>query len=690
MEPQIDPLGPVLAVRDCVKDRLASVFLDENTALYARLATALEDVSHNRWSTWEELRFHLFHVMLDPVAPIPILLEASTSTNGFRKELQALAAAFDSSPSLAHLISADSNCLIRRLVQERGILFFVCNYFTPFYYFSGQKKADPRHPAIRAVSSDKEAAVRVAYEVFLEVRKRTENRMTINDLISLTAARKRVWAIQFVDEDVCSVQDISTGEMIDLKCAVPRAPLILKVPIRAFATIGSDEKFDSYLNQRIEFDELVYDFLPRISTFSSFDSEIGETTAAYINALFFPGKPGIESYHAYCILMSLLPFYRSAGMRCHYAFPAHFAVPGLEGVPRAVKNVHFCSTLSIGSLHPLSVLERKIISDLSARLLLTPLLQDYALQLRTISAHVEFLTKYLGPSANISEILDQGDKSQPAWAISVFADLSGFTKACRQVVTELRADDSMLHFLQELWTAVTAIVHEHGGAVGGYAGDGIFFYFADRLGRNHTVPQAELACRAFACVLALQAALLDVWQANKDETIKKAFTSPFFHIGMSCGQAVVGNIVGNAGFHYTAISHKVNAAARYCDLADRDTGEVIADYTIIHLLDFYLSEHGTSFENLSAAHPGILQFHNYASLEWTSFSADLKVNPVTIAGKRNLGKAGKERYSQYDPYVIAFRVYLPISTPTEAQRQSLSGLRDELLSTLPAKNGVVI
>ena len=139
----------------------------------------------------------------------------------------------------------------------------------------------------------------------------------------------------------------------------------------------------------------------------------------------------------------------------------------------------------------------------------------------------------------------------------LFCDLAGSTELSRRLdPEELR--DVMCRYQD----AVAGAVSRYGGYVAKYLGDGVLAYF----GWPHAhEDQAERAVRAgLDCVIRVG----DVRIAN-DRPLEA-------RIGIATGQVVVGDLVGESGREFDAVSGETpNLAARLQNLADR--GQVIID-----------------------------------------------------------------------------------------------------------------
>ena len=133
-------------------------------------------------------------------------------------------------------------------------------------------------------------------------------------------------------------------------------------------------------------------------------------------------------------------------------------------------------------------------------------------------------------------------------AITVlFADVVGFTP-----LTEKLAPEDTVKLLNELFTLLTEIVFRHGGTLDKFMGDSVMAVF------GAPTVQEDHATRAVACAEDMLRFLETVnagWKERWGVHIELA-------IGVSSGDAVVGNIGSEARMEYTAIGDIVNIAAR--------------------------------------------------------------------------------------------------------------------------------
>jgi adenylate cyclase len=129
----------------------------------------------------------------------------------------------------------------------------------------------------------------------------------------------------------------------------------------------------------------------------------------------------------------------------------------------------------------------------------------------------------------------------------LFCDLAGFT-----TISERLAPEQVAQLINTWLTAMTRVIHGHGGTVQKFLGDGIYAFWGAPLAN----PQhAQHACEA---AIAMQAAL----EALGPQFANFGVRTPGMRIGLHTGDAIVGNMGSLERFDYTALGDAVNLAAR--------------------------------------------------------------------------------------------------------------------------------
>ena len=129
----------------------------------------------------------------------------------------------------------------------------------------------------------------------------------------------------------------------------------------------------------------------------------------------------------------------------------------------------------------------------------------------------------------------------------LFADIRGFTQR-----SERMAPEQVVALLNRYFSEVTASIHEAGGTVDKFLGDGIMAFFG--------APQRLVN----PCLPAFRAArdMLERVQRMNAELARQSEAPVVVGIGVHAGDAVVGNIGSRARHNYTAIGDTVNVASR--------------------------------------------------------------------------------------------------------------------------------
>lgn len=135
----------------------------------------------------------------------------------------------------------------------------------------------------------------------------------------------------------------------------------------------------------------------------------------------------------------------------------------------------------------------------------------------------------------------------------VFADAAAFTSFAEKTSPEL-----VVALLNELFTVLTEVVFRHGGMVDKFMGDCIMAVFGARDGA-----QGDHVTRALAAAEDMHRfveASAPRWKREYDYDLRLG-------IGLSTGDALVGNLGSEARMEFTAVGDSVNVAARLETLA---------------------------------------------------------------------------------------------------------------------------
>ena len=132
----------------------------------------------------------------------------------------------------------------------------------------------------------------------------------------------------------------------------------------------------------------------------------------------------------------------------------------------------------------------------------------------------------------------------------LFADVSGFTALSERLDPEQVSE--IMHRTFEI-----ALVHEHGGTVNQFLGDGVMALFAEGPGEHH-------ACRALSAALAIQERL---------ETIRREVRQSHglefrLRMAINTGPVVVGTIGAALRTDYTATGNTTSLASQLLRIAE--------------------------------------------------------------------------------------------------------------------------
>lgn len=144
----------------------------------------------------------------------------------------------------------------------------------------------------------------------------------------------------------------------------------------------------------------------------------------------------------------------------------------------------------------------------------------------------------------------------------LFADIQDFT-----AMSEKMKPETVVEVLNDFFTEMVDLVFEHQGALDKFLGDALMAVF----GVPVEIPQA--ASQAVACAQAMHRRLAEM-QVQGRTPIQG------MRIGISTGEAVVGNIGSHKRMDFTVIGDVVNVAARLQELAKELEAEtLISDAT---------------------------------------------------------------------------------------------------------------
>ncbi len=150
----------------------------------------------------------------------------------------------------------------------------------------------------------------------------------------------------------------------------------------------------------------------------------------------------------------------------------------------------------------------------------------------------------------------------------LFSDIAGFTS-----ISEEKAPEELVSFLNEYLGTMTDIIFKHSGTVDKYIGDAVMAFWGAPIDQDN---HAELACRS---TLKMMQKVKEL--APQDTNIHSRF-------GIATGDMIVGNIGSYNRFNYTVLGDTVNLAARL-EAANKKFGSntMIAEKTYEDVKDVF-------------------------------------------------------------------------------------------------------
>ncbi len=151
----------------------------------------------------------------------------------------------------------------------------------------------------------------------------------------------------------------------------------------------------------------------------------------------------------------------------------------------------------------------------------------------------------------------------------LFADIRGFTAR-----SESMSPEAVIRMLNRYFSAVTASIHDAGGTVDKFIGDGLMAFFgAPQRIENPSIPAVDAARDMLRRVALLNEELT----ARGEPPIE-------IGIGLHAGDAVVGNVGSETRHNYTAIGDTVNVASRLEGLTKEVGFPLVCSETVINSL----------------------------------------------------------------------------------------------------------
>jgi adenylate cyclase len=145
----------------------------------------------------------------------------------------------------------------------------------------------------------------------------------------------------------------------------------------------------------------------------------------------------------------------------------------------------------------------------------------------------------------------------------LFSDVRGFTR-----MTETLKPEETMEILNKTFTALEGVIAQHGGDVNKYIGDAIMAYFRRPYGQEGEA--AKMVFRAAYHMMERFEALNESFKVAYSKSVKIGLG-----IGVTAGEAVVGNLGSAKRMEFTLIGDTVNMASRLCGIAE--AGQILAN-----------------------------------------------------------------------------------------------------------------
>ncbi len=176
------------------------------------------------------------------------------------------------------------------------------------------------------------------------------------------------------------------------------------------------------------------------------------------------------------------------------------------------------------------------------------------------------LEKYLGSNVSDQAVKSAGKNEtggQLRRVYVLFSDIRGFTQMAEKLKPEETVD-----VLNRMFTAMEEVLTQNGGDINKYIGDAIFAYFRRPYG-----DESE------ACQKVLRAALrMQDRFESLNARYRVSYSQPVeigLGIGITAGEAIVGNMGSPNRLEFTLIGDSINLASRLCGIAKH--GQVLVN-----------------------------------------------------------------------------------------------------------------
>ena len=218
-------------------------------------------------------------------------------------------------------------------------------------------------------------------------------------------------------------------------------------------------------------------------------------------------------------------------------------------------------------------------------------------------------TGYVSPEVLkgiLSGALAIGKAGQRRHVCVLFSDIRDFTPLSEQLPAE-----RVVELLNRYFDRMSHIIHQHGGLVDKFMGDGMMTLFG--------VPN-PLDCPEQNALDAARE-MLQAMQGLNVELRASGLPELRIGIGLHSGEAVIGHVGSQERHEYTAIGDTVNVAARVCDLPKVLGSPIVCTESVARALGFPDDLTDAGMQAIKG-HAGVRVF--------TSREATLQATPVSV------------------------------------------------------------
>jgi adenylate cyclase len=199
---------------------------------------------------------------------------------------------------------------------------------------------------------------------------------------------------------------------------------------------------------------------------------------------------------------------------------------------------------------------------------------EYRALMEKVKDSNQTLEKYVGTKVSANAVKramnnELGGELRRVYVL--FSDVRGFTRMTEQLKPEETVD-----ILNKMFTSMEEVIAQNGGDINKYIGDAILAYFRRPYGN-----EADAAKAVLHTALRMQ----DKFELL-NQTFKVAYSYPIdigLGVGITAGEAIVGNLGSNNRMEFTLIGDTVNLSSRLCGIAKH--GQVLVNEEMAHVAE---------------------------------------------------------------------------------------------------------